>query len=336
VGADWTSNDSIVGYPNGLDSETYITRPALELIRHALDPRHVLVPHLLILDEMNLSHVERYFSDMLSAIESREEIPLYEGSTRTTAGDAVPQRLRMPENLFVVGTVNIDETTYTFSPKVLDRANVIEFRMSLAELGLFLNAPRSPDLSALDGKGAEFGNAFVAAATDKSRVAPAAVKKSFESEMLLLFEILQENDAEFGFRTAYEASRYLHFVHALGGHSAGDVHWLNAGLDTMIVQKILPKLNGSRAKLEGLLWALGWICGPNRIDRDGTGFASQLREAGLGQDESRYGPESILAALRVQDAKNPIGAARYPLSTDKLIRMCRRVARDQFVSFAEA
>ena len=66
---------------------------------------------------MNLSHVERYFADFLSAIESGEEIPLY-GKDET---------LELPSNLFIIGTVNVDETTYMFSPKVLDRANTIEF-----------------------------------------------------------------------------------------------------------------------------------------------------------------------------------------------------------------
>lgn len=76
VGADWTGNENIIGYPNGLDDKTYVTNPALELVRHALEPAHSTNPHFLILDEMNLSHVERYFADILSAIESGEEIPL--------------------------------------------------------------------------------------------------------------------------------------------------------------------------------------------------------------------------------------------------------------------
>ena len=66
---------------------------------------------------MNLSHVERYFADFLSAIESYEEIPLYGNN----------ESLNLPDNLFTIGTVNVDETTYMFSPKVLDRANTIEF-----------------------------------------------------------------------------------------------------------------------------------------------------------------------------------------------------------------
>ena len=58
---------------------------------------------------------------------------------------AEPQ-LRLPPNLFIIGTINVDETTYMFSPKVLDRANVIEFRMVREDLVAFLAAPRSPAL----------------------------------------------------------------------------------------------------------------------------------------------------------------------------------------------
>ena len=72
VGADWTGNDNILGYPDGLDSGHYVMRPALELIQRAAQPENAGAPHFLILDEMNLSHVERYFADLLSLIESGE------------------------------------------------------------------------------------------------------------------------------------------------------------------------------------------------------------------------------------------------------------------------
>ena len=71
---------------------------------------------------MNLSHVERYFSDFLSAMESNEPVPLHDDPESD-----FPSMIKIPENLRVVGTVNVDETTYMFSPKVLDRANTIEF-----------------------------------------------------------------------------------------------------------------------------------------------------------------------------------------------------------------
>ena len=112
VGANWTENRHIVGYYNVITNE-YQSTPAYDLIKSANNSTE---PHFLILDEMNLSHVERYFADFLSAIESGEKIPLY--------GE---EELTLPENLFIIGTVNVDETTYMFSPKVLDRANVIEF-----------------------------------------------------------------------------------------------------------------------------------------------------------------------------------------------------------------
>ena len=114
VGANWTDNTNIVGYYNVI-TEEYQSTPAYDLINKAQDDPDN--PYFLILDEMNLSHVERYFADFLSAIESGEEIPLY-GEDRT---------LKLPDNLFIIGTVNVDETTYMFSPKVLDRANTIEF-----------------------------------------------------------------------------------------------------------------------------------------------------------------------------------------------------------------
>jgi len=69
---------------------------------------------------MNLSHVERYFADLLSAIESGEDIPLYTGEERKAGEQIVPRKMSLPTNLFVIGTVNVDETTYMFSPKVLD------------------------------------------------------------------------------------------------------------------------------------------------------------------------------------------------------------------------
>lgn len=336
VGADWTGNENIIGYPNGLDNNTYVAKPALELVRHALEPSHKAIPHFLILDEMNLSHVERYFADILSAIESGEEIPLYEGDERAVDGGAVPRKLRLPENLFIIGTVNVDETTYMFSPKVLDRANVIEFRLEPDGLQSFLSSPKAPKLEELDGKGVDFSCGFVEAAADKGREVPAAVKESYEREMLLFFNLLREHNAEFGYRTSYEAARFIHFYNQLGGYSEGSVDWFDSAMDAVVVQKFLPKLHGSRSKLEGLLWALAWACGAERIDRGGKSFAVQIREASQAQDDALYGPEELWKILAAINPDDPAAAARYPLSFDKVMRMWRKLVRDQFVTFAEA
>ena len=150
VGADWTSNENIIGYPDGLNSKSYVSRPALNLIRSATEPQNRDIPHFLILDEMNLSHVERYFADVLSVIESDEPMHLYSGDPRTADGRSLPHDLKFPPNLFVIGTVNVDETTYAFSPKVLDRANVIEFRMTRDDVDAFLQNPTTPHLEKLE------------------------------------------------------------------------------------------------------------------------------------------------------------------------------------------
>ena len=122
VGANWTENRHIIGFYNVITNE-YITSEALELILEASKPENKDKPFFLILDEMNLSHVERYFADFLSAMESDEYISLHNSKDEI----GYPNDIKIPKNLFVIGTVNVDETTYMFSPKVLDRANVIEF-----------------------------------------------------------------------------------------------------------------------------------------------------------------------------------------------------------------
>ena len=158
VGADWTSNEHVLGYSDGLDKSRYVRTKALELILRALSEPDI--PHFLILDEMNLSHVERYFADLLSAIESGEPVHLHadkDADGAPAVRDGVPGEVRLPPNLFIVGTVNVDETTYMFSPKVLDRANVLEFRVTASELRSFLEKPASVDLVRLDAVGTEYG-----------------------------------------------------------------------------------------------------------------------------------------------------------------------------------
>lgn len=302
----------------------------IDLIQRAALPENLGTPHFLILDEMNLSHVERYFADLLSLIELPDEtMELYrpgvdvDGETQFRAG--VEPILHLPPNLFIIGTVNVDETTYMFSPKVLDRANVIEFRIPREELVAFLSAPHSPRMDELNGHGSGFGAAFVVEAGN-SVSAPAAVRAPFEAEALLFFDLLRDHSAEFGFRVANEAARFLHFYRLLGGHAEDSVDWFDAAMDAIIVQKLLPKLHGSRPKLEGLLWALAWACG---AERTGADVLAQCREAGRAQEETKFGPEVVERAL--------VGrGARYPLSFDKVMRMWRKLVRDQFVTFSDA
>ena len=320
VGADWTGNENVLGYPNGLDKETYISKPAFDLVIHAKD--HPDVPHFLILDEMNLSHVERYFADILSAIESDEAIQLYDGATRQADGKLIPNSVELPKNLFIIGTVNVDETTYMFSPKVLDRANVIEFRMDADELEGFLENPAKPDLSKLDGKGSLFGKAFVDAAKHPATV-PGDVKADYDAEMLLLFKTLQAHGAEFGYRTAYETARFIHFYKLLGNHADGDTTWFLGAFDCVVFQKLLPKLHGSRAKLGPVLKKLWFLC-VNDVASRGADALEAAEEAARSTDKKAE-PSVVVPA-----------GAPYPLSAEKIGRMWRLLIENGFASFAEA
>jgi hypothetical protein len=149
VGADWTDNRNVVGFVNHLrkpdgQNPMYQSAPVLDLLLRAkANPGR---PYFLILDEMNLSHVERYFSDFLSAMESKKPVPLHNEKQplQTAAGTVVHKSEPYPDNLFVIGTVNVDETTYMFSPKVLDRANVLEFRIGPDDAKDFLAQADKP------------------------------------------------------------------------------------------------------------------------------------------------------------------------------------------------
>ncbi len=324
VGADWTGNENILGYPNGLEKASYISKPSLDVILHA--KANQAIPHFLILDEMNLSHVERYFADILSAIESDEKIHLHQDSERKANGTTIPAEVELPKNLFIIGTVNVDETTYMFSPKVLDRANVIEFRMDAGELEGFLGNPAKPDLSKIDRKGASFGKAFVDAAKNPVAV-PADVKAAYDAEMLLLFKTLQAHGAEFGYRTAYETARFIHFYKLLGNHPDGDTTWFPGAFDCVVFQKLLPKLHGSRAKLGPVLKKLWFLCVTPHKDYAGTK-----------EDRDKLIAATLKAAeeSKAEPLKDIPSGAPYPLSAEKISRMWRLLIENGFASFAEA
>lgn len=266
VGADWTSNENLLGYADALQTGVY--RPpvngALELILRA--HADTTNPYFLILDEMNLSHVERYFADFLSAMESSNaplslhgvEAGLQAGGVGGAGGVEVPSSVALPDNLFIIGTVNVDETTYMFSPKVLDRVNVIEFRATAAQMGAFLDDPAGIDLDGLASQGAGFATAFVARAQADADISAlvdtqgAAVAPKLKADLLQVFDALAGVGAEFGFRTAKEIARFMVIHKELSG-----LDWqYKDALDAQVVQKLMPKLHGSARKLDAVLKAL--------------------------------------------------------------------------------
>lgn len=252
VGANWTENRHIVGYYNVITNE-YQSTPAYDLIKEANNSTE---PYFLILDEMNLSHVERYFADFLSAIESGEKIPLY--------GE---EELTLPENLFIIGTVNVDETTYMFSPKVLDRANVIEFETYSASDymndNINLSSP-SGNIEYLENPLA--GNEIRSYGIDELREIFSDVTVDDEPfwdvlsyEINSFQTILSKSGFDFGFRVINEIVRFMAVAWEYEGKPSEFANWTRY-FDACIKQKMLPKLHGSEKIIGETLEELSKSC----------------------------------------------------------------------------
>jgi 5-methylcytosine-specific restriction protein B len=343
VGADWTDNRNVLGFVNhirlitpsgeneGVKVPVYQSTGILDLLLDAAQNGESANPYFLILDEMNLSHVERYFADFLSSMESlsgelllhREGRPL----PRKLGGAAdVPETLALPRNVFVIGTVNIDETTYMFSPKVLDRANVIEFRVDEAAPEKFLKSggkPIAPIEPAPSGYAGAFLELSIRArglngaplslaaqldeSTDEGRAAKAGLDKCIET-ILTIFALMQKERREFAFRSMSEILRFLAVDYELSADKK-KWDWVSA-MDAQILQKILPKLHGSKKHIEHLLVDLAVFCD--------TGAA----------------PEDKVSYFRKpKPANGAVDPVKFRESYEKLACMIEAVRRDQFVSF---
>ena len=159
VKPNWHDSSELIGYVSRIDGEKFVVGPFLKFIAKAI--QNPDVPYFLCLDEMNLAPVEQYFAEYLSVIESRKwdngEIvtdPIIDYEPTDAYKSLIDQlfyddetrkkyltkengeRLGIPQNLIVVGTVNMDETTFSFSRKVLDRAMTIEMNEVDLEGGL--------------------------------------------------------------------------------------------------------------------------------------------------------------------------------------------------------
>ena len=251
VRPDWTGPESIFGYEDALRTTAsktpvwFVPDAFKFILRAAEDPDH---PYLLILDEMNLAHVERYFSDFLSGVESRRpvlpDLVSDPQSDQFVLRDAEAEMVPLPRNLFVVGTVNVDETTYMFSPKVLDRAFTFEFRVTADELDADLRRPTATP-PAEDHRVRAF--ASLAARDDWQQEHPHPGQNEIASVLREAHTILAGANQEFGHRTFYEILRFCAFFAATGDTDA------DTALDLAIMQKVLPKVHGSRRRVEPVL-----------------------------------------------------------------------------------
>ena len=307
VGADWTNREPLLGFPNALEPGKYVKpeNRVIDLLIEASKKENEDKPFFLILDEMNLSHVERYFADFLSTMESDEEIYLHSSDNWK---DDVPSSIKLPENLFIIGTVNVDETTYMFSPKVLDRAHVIEFSVNNEEMKIFLDEPLKPDLEAIKSLGQDMASDFIL--KSGTEISDFDSLSEIKTVLLDFFQELKKIGAEFGYRSASEIYRFAGILKNLTKEN-GDEWPIDDIVDAAVIQKLLPKVHGSRSKLDPVLKTLAVLCYKNKDDFD---------------------QNTKLENINFNDREK----IRYSLSLEKILRMRARVIQDGFTSFTEA
>ncbi|MFS8641444.1 MAG: hypothetical protein LOD90_11695, partial [Symbiobacteriaceae bacterium] len=197
-------------------------------------------PYFLILDEMNLARVEYYLADLLSAMETDRDRPIVlsagpaggapeptgwevagnAGTPRHAAdmdgpGDTEEVAVRLAPNVYIIGTVNIDETTFAFSPKVLDRAFTVAFRDVHLGPG-YPPAPQDPGDGALseeelDLLRRDFTRGGRCAGVDKDLVREAARRYPWIVQALAeLNGLLYPHDLHFGYRVVDEILAFVH------------------------------------------------------------------------------------------------------------------------------
>ncbi|ETT45435.1 hypothetical protein BSK66_10055 [Paenibacillus odorifer] len=205
VRPDWTDATALFGYYSSFENG-YMMTEFLKAILHAQEEREK--PHFIVLDEMNLARVEYYLSDYLSGVESHHEIPLHNRDDL----ELIPSKIKIPPNVYLIGTINVDETTHSISDKVLDRA----FVMTLSEVDLNTFWSRVDD-----GVRAELQNEFIF--------------------LKLLHGLLAPYHLHFGYRTMNEMILKMSSYLALDVEHQGS---RKAMLDHVIAEKVLPKLRG--------------------------------------------------------------------------------------------
>jgi 5-methylcytosine-specific restriction protein B len=274
VRPDWRDSKSLLGYYNPL-TRTYEWTPFLRFLLRAVQSYRTGdgLAWFVILDEMNLAHVEYYFADLLSVLESGRDAdgwtrePLRLAYPDDAEGNLPPRELRLPPNLYIAGTVNVDETTHAFSPKVLDRA----FTLELTEANFSAYPPQAASALALtdDERQAlleQFSRNGRFACVEKAPIAAyIVVHPEVRNRLQRLNDLLRPYDLHFGYRVFDEIVAFL--AAAEENDLYANLGGMEAAFDAAVLMKVLPKFHGSRGKLEHPLQAvLAWCANPENPD----------------------------------------------------------------------
>ena len=254
VRPDWSDSSDLFGHVDL--NQKFVPGAIIDFVKQAeLNPTK---PYFLCLDEMNLARVEYYMSDILSAIETRR----YESgmiitdsvvSSANYGNDTFSAgkygKVILPGNLYIVGTVNMDETTFPFSKKVLDRANTIEFS--------YVDLLSMPSFSTATTEKITVTNEFLVSkyitlndcdATDREYIGSVCTTLS------RINGILEIANAHIGYRVRDEIVFYM-----LNNREA-DLLDDKVAFDNQIMQKILPRVQGSSESIKTMLGELLKIC----------------------------------------------------------------------------
>lgn len=303
VRPDWSDSSDLFGHVdlNG----SFIPGAILEFITNA--SKHPNKPYILCLDEMNLARVEYYLSDFLSVIETRdfdgEKIvsdPLL--SSEKYGADNVARtkygEIGFPQNLYLVGTVNMDETTFPFSKKVLDRANTIEF--NYVDL-----VPE--EIEIIDSEKQYLPNEFLK--TKYLLLAQCRDEKEYikdiSEKLQKLNTILQKANAHVGYRVRDEIAFYML------NNKETELLSEDEAFDNEIMQKILPRIQGSSSSVKEMLCDLF-----KEFAGDYEGIQTQSDDT---------------ASMMLKKINKD--GARYLKSAEKTAFMVRRFEEDGFTSY---
>ncbi len=298
VRPDWSDSTDLFGHTdlNG----NYIPGAIIDFVKEAKENREY--PYFLCLDEMNLSRVEYYLSDFLSLIETRTnvngEIKTYKLTLDKAAEKDYPD-LYIPENLYVIGTVNMDETTFPFSKKVLDRANTIEF----SYVDLLPNFSSSAEAVVPLNKGNDFFKSqYLVLGTDV-KPEQQELAKRVSADIQNINKVLQQANAHVGYRVRDEIVFYM-----LNNDTAKLLDY-DTAFDYEIMQKILPRIQGSSEGIKNMMCDLFKM-----FAGDYSGFSQSY------------------IWKQMDDCINN-KSCKYKNSAQKLCYMMRRFEEDGFTSY---
>ena len=366
VKPNWHNSMDVVGYLSNIPEPHYVFTPFVEFIIKAM--KYPQIPFFLCLDEMNLAPVEEYFAEFLSAIESRS----YEKGEYSTDpiiksfvsfGEKVCDKmistlfpkqssddndikvlkdklrtkgLSLPQNLIVIGTVNMDETTFSFSRKVLDRAMSIE--MNDVDYDSYLNGTTDNELkSLLDTFDTdELNSLLVERPVNSSEIIEELGNGDDINDSQFVIDYLKNINAlldgtpfKLGYRAANEAFLYLSASYKF--KSGNRVK----AMDNFTLMKILSRIEGDESKLK---------LTDSKVDKD------RLNKAGVNiENAKKYGDLTILTAMRelikssllkypaidsdTRDENQETNNTNNLNSIMKIDSMISQLERDHFVSY---